>query len=83
MRILTAAMLTALLVACGGARPDLRRLYEFGTAGAQPPVIVIPGILGSRLRDARTGEEIWPGSLWSVALGAKEHLALPLEHFSF
>ena len=70
-----------LLVACGASpRPDLRRLYEFGTpAAGQPPVIVIPGILGSRLKDAQSGAEIWPGSLWQVALGTKEHLALPFD----
>ncbi|MGH8443169.1 MAG: lipase/acyltransferase domain-containing protein, partial [Nevskiaceae bacterium] len=68
------------LAACAAARPDLRRLYEFGTAPAgQPPVIVIPGILGSRLRDATTGEELWPGSLGSLVLGSKEHLALPFD----
>jgi pimeloyl-ACP methyl ester carboxylesterase len=79
MRILTAGVLTLLLLACAGARPDLRRLYEFGAVGPQPPVVVIPGILGSRLREERTGAELWPGSLWSVALGAKEHLALPFD----
>lgn len=75
------AVLLGLLVACSAApRPDLRRLYEFGTATAgQPPVIVIPGILGSRLKDAQTGAELWPGSLWGVALGTKEHLALPFD----
>ena len=74
-------VLLGLLVACSATpRPDLRRLYEFGMpAAGQPPVIVIPGILGSRLRDAQTGAELWPGSLWSVALGAKEHLALPFD----
>jgi pimeloyl-ACP methyl ester carboxylesterase len=69
------------LAACGATpRPDLRRLYDFGmTSAAQPPVIVIPGILGSRLKDAQTGAELWPGSLWGVVLGTKEHLALPFD----
>jgi pimeloyl-ACP methyl ester carboxylesterase len=80
MRIATAAVLTAMLAACAASpRPDLRRLYEFGMPAAQPPVIVIPGILGSRLRDANSGAELWPGSLWSLALGRKEHLALPFD----
>lgn len=72
---------TLALCACGAMpRPDLRRLYEFGTpASGQPPVVVIPGILGSRLRDAESGVELWPGSLWSVALGTKQHLALPFD----
>jgi pimeloyl-ACP methyl ester carboxylesterase len=75
------AFVALLAAACSATpRPDLRRLYEFGMSSAgQPPVIVIPGILGSRLRDAQTGAELWPGSLWSVALGTKTHLALPFD----
>ena len=81
MRLSGGLVLIAALTACSATpRPDLRRLYEFGMpAAGQPPVIVIPGILGSHLRDAQTGAEIWPGSLWSVALGRKEHLALPFD----
>jgi pimeloyl-ACP methyl ester carboxylesterase len=53
----------------GSARPDLRRLYEPGAGQATvPPVIVIPGILGSRLRDRTTGEELWPGSVYGALL---------------
>jgi pimeloyl-ACP methyl ester carboxylesterase len=78
------AVIAAALVACGSTpRPDLRRLYEFGMpAAGQPPVIVIPGILGSRLRDAATDQELWPGSLWGVVFGSKEHLALPFDPVS-
>jgi pimeloyl-ACP methyl ester carboxylesterase len=76
-----AIVLGVALAACDASpRPDLRRLYEFGApAIGQPPVVVIPGILGSRLRDPATGEELWPGSLWGVAFGAKQHLALPFD----
>src|ERR1700730_18277436 len=58
-------MLCAALVACGQepTRPDLARLYRIGSEGANTtPVIVIPGLFGSRLRDRTTGAEIWPGS---------------------
>jgi pimeloyl-ACP methyl ester carboxylesterase len=80
MRSWLVATVALTLVACAAARPDLRRLYEFGMpAAGQPPVIVIPGILGSRLRDAATGEELWPGSLGSLVFGAKTHLALPFD----
>jgi pimeloyl-ACP methyl ester carboxylesterase len=81
MRIGVLLLLALALDACSAApRPDLRRLYEFGSAAAgQPPVIVIPGILGSKLRDAQTGNEIWPGSLWGLLLGTKEQLALPFD----
>ncbi|MGH8461848.1 MAG: lipase/acyltransferase domain-containing protein [Stenotrophobium sp.] len=60
-----------------GVRPDLQRLYEFSSAaGPQPPVIVIPGILGSRLRERGSHREIWPGSLWNLFLGDHSRLAL-------
>jgi pimeloyl-ACP methyl ester carboxylesterase len=74
--------LAALLLAgCAGTpRPDFHQLYDFGPAtAAQPPVIVIPGIMGSRLRHRATGVELWPGSLWHVALSAKTDLALTID----
>jgi pimeloyl-ACP methyl ester carboxylesterase len=80
MRHWLPAALALALAACAATRPDLRRLYEFGMpAAGQPPVIVIPGILGSRLLDAASGEELWPGSLGSLVLGSKEQLALPFD----
>ncbi len=40
--------------------PDLRRLYASGMEPVRvPPVIIIPGILGSRLRERSSGHEIW------------------------
>ncbi|MGH8516210.1 MAG: lipase/acyltransferase domain-containing protein [Panacagrimonas sp.] len=67
-----------LVAACGGTmRPDLAHLYAtHGDTAQQPPVIVIPGILGSRLRNARTGEQVWPGSLSNLLLGDQSQLAL-------
>jgi len=84
MRSVLLLVLTAAMIACGaGPRPDLRRLYEFGMpAAGQPPVIVIPGILGSKLRDPASGQEFWPGPLRSLVFGAKEHLALPFDPVS-
>ncbi|MEO8675123.1 MAG: hypothetical protein ABI569_06055 [Casimicrobiaceae bacterium] len=51
-------------------RPDLARLYRVGTGpGDTTPVIVIPGLFGSKLRHRTTGAEVWPGKwtdvLWS------------------
>lgn len=61
-------------------RPDLRRLYDFDRAAApQPPVIVIPGILGSRLRERASGREVWPGSAVHLLLGGKDDLALKID----
>ena len=70
--------LSVWLIGCGMLRPDLRALYDFAPDKAQPPVVVIPGILGSRLR-RHDGTEIWPGSTWSLLFGHKEQLALSID----
>jgi pimeloyl-ACP methyl ester carboxylesterase len=44
--------------------PDLRRLYmESMVVTDQPPVIFIHGVLGSRLKDTQTKEDVWPGAI--------------------
>ena len=44
--------------------PDLHRLYmESMMVNDQPPVIFIHGVLGSRLKDIKTKEDIWPGTI--------------------
>ncbi len=47
----------------GGARrvPDLERVFaEARNTKGKRPVIVVPGLLGSKLVNERTGEVIWP-----------------------
>src|ERR1700694_5801431 len=73
------------VVALSGAQlwrssaPDLRRLYASGMEPVQvPPVIIIPGILGSRLRERSSGYEIWPGSIYNVLFSAQS-LALDID----
>ena len=42
--------------------PDLSRLYmESKMVDDQPPVIFIHGVLGSKLRDTDTNQDLWPG----------------------
>ena len=42
--------------------PDLHRLYmESMMVNDQPPVVLIHGVLGSKLRDKTTGLDLWPG----------------------
>lgn len=61
-------------------RPPLRRLYRMtGAAGDQPPLVVIPGAFGSRLRRRRTGEEIWPGSRASLLTSNYRALELQID----
>lgn len=60
--------------------PDLSRLYASGMEQERtPPVILIPGILGSRLVDERHSQEIWPGSSFNLLFDAKENLALKID----
>ncbi len=44
--------------------PDLHRLYmESMMVTDQPPVVFIHGVSGSKLRDTKTGDTLWIGSL--------------------
>jgi len=68
---------TAAVAALDGAQlsrsriPDLHRLYESGMERVRvPPVIIVPGILGSRLRERGSGRELWPGSLYNILISA-------------
>ena len=75
------ALLVVLVLAGCATRlaPDLERLYlSSGAAPHQPPVILIPGIMGSRLVDA-DGVEHWPGSGWRPLLAGREELALAVD----
>jgi pimeloyl-ACP methyl ester carboxylesterase len=69
------------LAACHGDRtPDLGRLYASGMEQVRtPPVIVIPGVLGSRLLDRQRRSEIWPGSTLQLLAGSKQDLELPFD----
>lgn len=70
----------ALVAACATARPDLARLYDAQThRDNQPPVVVIPGLLGSRLSDEATGREVWPGSAWQLLFHDYESLRLEID----
>jgi len=62
--ICAAAVLAGSAVAChSDTAPDLSRLYASGMEQARtPPVILIPGVLGSRLFDKHKRSDVWPGS---------------------
>lgn len=60
-------------------KPDLKRLYEISSAGRfQPPVIIIHGMLGSKLRLTSGGKEIWPDSLSKLLFGDYDSLRLDI-----
>jgi len=81
---ITALGFTAIAVFAGAQllrsrAPDLHRLYASGMERAQvPPVILIPGILGSRLRERGSGRELWPGSIYNLLFSAHS-LALDID----
>src|ERR671920_1361189 len=64
-----------LFAGCGARRtPNLARIFESARARrGKRPLIVIPGILGSRIVHRRTGEVVWP----SVFRSDVDGLSLP------
>lgn len=77
-----AVLLLAALGACsnGSTRPDLERLYvRSGEPADQPPVVVVHGVLGSKLRERDSGREVWPGGITRLAFSAYTELALDLD----
>jgi pimeloyl-ACP methyl ester carboxylesterase len=68
--------LAPVLTSCGARRsPNLGRIFaEARTRTGKRPVIVIPGILGSQLVNAETGEVAWP----SAFRASDDGLSLPM-----
>jgi pimeloyl-ACP methyl ester carboxylesterase len=76
------ALAALALAACSKAPsgPDLGRLYRAGTQFADAtPVIIIPGLFGSKLRDRTTGAEVWPGSARQILFDDYHQLALDFD----
>jgi hypothetical protein len=71
----------AALAACAAARsPDLARLYAaHAEDDRRVPVIVVPGMLGSRLARRDTGEELWPGGTRKLLVSGYEDLVLRID----
>jgi pimeloyl-ACP methyl ester carboxylesterase len=81
LRFIWAVALVASVVAChSDTAPDLSRLYASGMEEARtPPVILIPGVLGSRLFDKNKHTEVWPGSTLHLLAGSKQDLELSFD----
>lgn len=76
-------ILPFILSACSTAtKPDLARLYQQSRTVNQPPVILIHGIMGSRLEETATGKEIWFGSLARLAFSNYWEAALEIDPVS-
>jgi pimeloyl-ACP methyl ester carboxylesterase len=64
------------------AKPDLKRLYELANNSSSAPtlpVILIPGVFGSRLTNPSTGEELWPGAWHRIFFSTYEDLRLDID----
>ena len=62
------------------SKPDLQRLYMQGMAAQnQPPVVFVHGILGSKLKDESTDEELWFGPLWKLLFHHHGDLAMAID----
>ena len=82
-RGLVLLLVTALglaLTGCSTSRqPDLAWLYGAAGQGGDtnpPPLVLVPGLMGTRLLDPSTGREAWPGSLLRIVFDDYAHLAL-------
>lgn len=74
-------LLILLVAGCAGTlQPDLARFYRpVATLPKAHPLILIPGVMGSRLLRADNKAEVWPGSLWGMVMGkGYSDLALPI-----
>ncbi len=83
MRVLQtcACALVLLLPGCTAPlQPDLVRLYRpVATQRKAHPLILIPGVMGSRLLSADSKVEVWPGPFWRLVMGgAFTDIALPI-----
>lgn len=78
---LTAAVLIALAVGANGCvrpkprlQPDLGQIFrQAKERTGKTPIIIIPGLLGSRLINKATGKTVWP-----LAHPNEEELKLPI-----
>jgi pimeloyl-ACP methyl ester carboxylesterase len=77
---LTLLVAAAMLAGCTTLGPAAERLYPAHAASEdRMPVILIPGLLGSRLARARDGVEIWPGGVGKLLTSDYTDLALRID----
>lgn len=65
--------------------PDLDQLFRSDQPikvegdSVQPPVVIIPGLFGSRLINAQSREEQWPGGAFNVAFSQYQAIEMPVD----
>jgi pimeloyl-ACP methyl ester carboxylesterase len=80
-RLLPAALLAAAtLLSCAVfGRYDMARIHQESAAMPRNPVIVIPGLLGSKLRNRHTNESVWGRLLSLFKRHRVDDLSLPID----
>jgi pimeloyl-ACP methyl ester carboxylesterase len=77
---LAATFCVLFLGSCATGGPAIEQLYPAHSANRERvPVILIPGLLGSRLARADNGQELWPGSTRKLLTSDYEELALRID----
>lgn len=74
------------LSSCSSAptKPDLARIYKLTTSNAaQTPVIIVHGILGSKLWNTKTQKELWPGDWRKILFSDYDFLSLEINPETF
>ena len=70
----------AFLGSCASGGPAIEQLYPAHSASRERvPVILVPGLLGSRLARADNGQELWPGSTRKLLTSDYQDLALRID----
>ncbi len=64
---------------CASSQPDFAALYADAAGVERPPVVVVHGVLGARLRSSEDEREVWPGGLWRLMTHDYADLALPID----
>ena len=70
----------AFVAACGTVGPAIEHQYPAHAADPERvPVILIPGLMGSRLTRGEAGREVWPGGIRKLLTSGYEDLALRID----
>ena len=77
---LTVLIAVLILAGCSAVGPAAEQLYPAHAASDERvPVILIPGLLGSRLKRAEDGVEVWPGGTRKLLTSDYAELALRID----
>lgn len=79
-RIISLCLISLLFGCASAPRPDLSRLYRLADRNSDTtPVILIPGLFGSKLRNKVTKQEVWPGSTSDILFSDYHQLAVQFD----